>query len=359
MSTRREFLTQAAVATLVATAAAPARPAGATAATAAAAKPAGPMRTYKVPYTNLTVSRLAYGCAMLGFDWNRPDFIPQTVANIKAAYEQGITLFDTADIYGHGKSELALGEVLKSTPAAKHRMVIQSKCGVGEGGSIDNGGEHITKSVEGSLKRLGRDHLDVLLLHWPDSLVEPDEVARAFDELHAAGKVRYFGVSNHSPYQIELLQKRVRQPLVINQIQLGLAHWYSEPGASKGAVTHGDEGVATLDYCRVHEIQVQAYSPLRGGNLGKPPDLLNPPADASPELRKAAQALEEVASSHATTASAVMLAWLLHHPAGIVPVIGSTRVEHIVEDCAADRVELSRAEWYGLLRSAAQIEPRP
>jgi predicted oxidoreductase len=359
MSTRREFLTQAAVATLMGTAAAPAIAAETKAATAGAAttaKPAGSMKKYKVPNTHLAVSRLAYGCAMIGFDRNSPDLIPQLVTNIRAAYEQGITFFDTADVYAHGKAEQALGEALKGTSGLRHRVVIQSKCGSREGGVFDNSREHIKEAVEGSLKRLGTEYLDVLLLHWPDSLEQPEEVARAFAELHGAGKVRHFGVSNYSPYQIELLQKSVQQPLVANQIQLGLAHWYTPAGASKGAVTHGAEGVRTLDYCRVHDIQVQAYSPLRAASIGKPPNLLNPAADAPAEVRTAAEALQDVANAHGTTPAAVMLAWLLHHPAGIVPIIGATKVAHIIDNCAADRVELTRAEWYTLLRAAAQIE---
>jgi predicted oxidoreductase len=361
MSTRREFLTHTAVAALVATAVTPLKSAQASdpkSASTSPAKPAGTMKTYQLPHTDLVVSRLVYGCAMIGFDWDSPDFVARTVATINAAYDQGITLFDTADVYGHGKAETALGEVLKASPGLRNRIVIQSKCGTVEGGALDNSREHILDAVNGSLKRLGTDHLDILLIHWPDSLVEPDEVARAFDELQQAGKVRYFGVSNHSPWQIELLQKSVRQPLAINQIQLGLAHWYTQAGPSKGAVTHGEEGVATLDYCRVHDIHVQAYSPLKASNIRQPPNLLSPGADATPEVSKAAQALSDVANNHGTTPAAVMLAWLLHHPARIAPVIGATKVEHVVENCAADRVELTRAEWYSLLRTVAAIEPR-
>jgi predicted oxidoreductase len=359
MSTRREFLTQAAVASFVASAAA--APAAATEskadpATASAGKPAGAMKTYTVPHTDLVVSRLAYGNAMIGSDWNSPDFIAETVRVMKAAYEQGITFFDTADVYAHGKSEEALGQLLKDIPGSRRQVVIQSKCSMREGGVIDSSREHITEAVEGSLKRLGTDHLDILLLHWPDSLIEPTEVARAFDELHRVGKVRYFGVSNYSPYQIELLRKHVRQPLVANQIQLGLAHWYTDTGAAKGAETHGAEGVVTLDYCRLQDIQVQAYSPLKSASVGKPPNLLNPAADVSAEVRKAVDALADVARSHDTSPAAIMLAWLLHHPAAIVPIIGATKVEHVIDNCAADRVQLSRAEWYSLLRATAQIE---
>jgi predicted oxidoreductase len=361
MSTRREFLTRAAVASFLAgTDAAGAGVAEENTPSAAATgtpKPDGPLKTYTVPHTDLLVTRLCYGNAMIGVDSSGPDFIAQTVTVMRAAYEQGITFFDTADIYGQGKSELALGQLLKDIPGSRRKLVIQSKCSIREGMVIDSSREHITSAVEGSLKRLGTDYLDILLLHWPDSLIEPGEVAAAFDELHRAGKVRHFGVSNYSPYQIELLRKHVRRPLVANQIQLGLAHWYTDPGASKAAITHGAEGVTTLDYCRLQDIQVQAYSPLKGANIGKPPNLLNPPADATPEVRKAADALQEVARSHGTSTAAIMLAWLLHHPAGIVPIIGATRVEHVVDNCAADRVELTRAEWYSLLRTTAPIEP--
>ena len=361
MSTRREFLTQAAVATLMGSAAAApavAAESKAVSATATADKPAGAIKTYTVPHTDLVVSRLAYGNAMIGSDWNSPDFIAETVRVMKAAYEQGITFFDTADVYAHGKSEEALGQLLRDIPGSRRRLVIQSKCSSRHGGVIDSSREHITEAVEGSLKRLGTDHLDILLLHWPDSLIEPAEVARAFDELHRAGKVRYFGVSNYSPYQIELLRKHLHQPLVANQIQLGVAHWYTEAGAAKGAETHGAEGVVTLDYCRLQDIQVQAYSPLKSASVGKPPNLLNPAADASAEVRKAADALAEVARSHDTSPAAIMLAWLLHHPAAIVPIIGATKVEHVIDNCAADRVQLSREEWYSLLRTTAQIDQR-
>jgi predicted oxidoreductase len=359
MSTRRDFLTQAAVATFMGSVAAASDAAAeskAAPATATADKPTGAMKTCTVPHTDLVISRLAYGNAMISGDWNSPDFIADTVRVMKAAYEQGITFFDTADIYGHGKSEQALGQLLKDSPGLRRRVVIQSKCSMREGGAIDSSRGHITEAVAGSLKRLGTDYLDILLLHWPDSLIEPTEVARACDELHRTGKVRYFGVSNYSPYQLELLRKHLHQPLVANQIQLGLAHWYTEAGASKGATTHGAEGVVTLDYCRLQDIQVQAYSPLKGANVGKPPNLLNPGADAPAEVRKAVDALADVARSHDTSPAAIMLAWLLHHPAGIVPIIGATKVEHVIDNCAADRVRLSRAEWYSLLRTVAQID---
>jgi predicted oxidoreductase len=352
MPTRREFLTQSAAGMLAATSV---RLSEASATDTDKDKET-PMKTYKVPHTDLVVSRLAFGCAMLGMDWNDADFVAKTVPVIEAAQEQGVTFFDLADVYGVGKAELALREVLKARPGLRQKIVIQTKCGdrFTEGGSVDNSRAHILESVDGSLKRLGTDHLDVLLLHWPDSLVEPEEVAQAFDALKRAGKVRYFGVSNHNPTQIELLRKSVTQPLVINQIQLGLAHWYVMPERFKGALTHGDEGVVTLDYCRLHGMQIQAYSPLRAGSIAKPPNLLNPGEDASAEVKKAGQLLTDIAKKNDVSPAAIMLAWLLHHPAGIVPIVGTTKAEHVKENCAADRVELTREEWYSLLHAAAQ-----
>jgi predicted oxidoreductase len=155
--------------------------------------------------------------------------------------------------------------------------------------------------------------------------------------------------------QIKILQKYVREPLVANQIQLGLAHWVVLPEGGYDGLTHGDEGVATLDYCRVHDIQVQAYSPLKTDDVGQRPSLLSPEANTTPALKPTAQLLAEIATRHDVTPAAVMLAWLLRHPGQIVPIIGGTKSEHIIQNCAADRVELSRVEWYSLLHAAASI----
>src|SRR5581483_1803257 len=174
MTTRREFFVQSVAATTVAASSVPL--------TTAASNSIdhiehGRMRTTRIAGTDLTVSRLAFGCAMLGWDWNSPDLASRTMPIIRTAYEQGITFFDIADVYGYGKCETALGQVLKESPGMRHQIVIQSKCGdrFSDGGTVDNSREHIITSVEGSLKRLGTDHLDILLLHWPDSLVEPEE----------------------------------------------------------------------------------------------------------------------------------------------------------------------------------------
>ena len=208
------------------------------------------MNTYKIPHTDLVVSRIAYGCSMFGWDklpaltkaaamagfkWVS---ISDAVRLVSTAYDNGITLFDLADIYAFGNTEVYFGEVLKQSPGLREKIVIQSKCGQrlpdepypDEPARVDLSREHIVSSVEGSLKRLDTDHLDILLLHVPDALVEPEEVAQAFEDLKRNGKVRYFGVSNYTPTQIALLKKYVSQPLVANQVHLGLGHPYAITG---------------------------------------------------------------------------------------------------------------------------------
>lgn len=337
------------------------------AAKASVAGPKTPMKTYKVPQTDLVVSRIAYGCGGLA-DWNKDpvnaDAIAKASRLINTAYDNGITLFDHADLYAFGKSESVFGEVLKQSPGLREKIVVQSKCAQsfpdgwkpGAPISVELNHDYIVKAVEGSLKRLGTDRLDILLLHAVDALVEPDSVAQAFNELHRAGKVRYFGVSNYNAGQIALLKKSVRQPIVANQIPISLATpdtlvdgmeftlrlakgAASGDDYSKTAVGHG-----TLDYCRVNDIQLQAYSPLRG--------VLNPKEGGTPELKQTVQLLEDLAKQKNSTPAAVALAWLLRHPAGILPIIGGSKPEYIVENAAADRVTLTREEWYALYAAA-------
>lgn len=340
MTTRREFVAHSAAALIVA-----ALPKLTLTAEPA---PKHTLKTYRIPQTDLVVSRIAYGCANLG-GWGKEPLKDDTIAKatqlIRLAYDQGITFFDHADIYGGGKAESAFGAILKKSPGLRDKIVIQSKCGVhnrenppqGVPGSYhDVSREHILKSVEGSLKRLGTDRLDILLLHWPDVLAEPEEVAAAFDELKRSGKVRYFGVSNHSIQQTELLKATLRVPLVANQIRLGIAA--PRPLEKSGLV----------DYCHRNHIQVQAYSPLRGG-------ILNPAADASPAVKQTAQVLVDLAKQKNAAPSAVALAWLLRHPSGIVPILGATKTEHLIENCTADAVELSRDEWYVLYAAAEKM----
>jgi predicted oxidoreductase len=335
------------------------------------------MTRCKIPRTDMEVSRIAYGTADLA-GWTRDPLSDDDTAKaeraIRAAVETGITIFDLADLYGFGKAEEAFGKVLHRSPGLRQKIVIQSKCGqvFPEGWRdfddpirVDSSREHIVDSVERILKRLGTDYLDILLLHAPDALAQPEDIARALDELHANGKVRYFGVSNYAAPQIALLQRYVRQHLVVNQIPIGLANSYPiadsldftlqisrtqqetklGPGIS---LTTRSTGVGTLDYCRLHDIQVQAYSPM-------PRELVNPPADPTPAVKHAIEVLQTVAQRRDAAPSAVALAWLLRHPAGILPVIGSTNPNHIIENCTATRVTLSHDEWYSLFTAAAGI----
>jgi predicted oxidoreductase len=271
---------------------------------------------------------------------------------IHTAFENGITLFDHADIYARGKSERVFGEVLRADVTFRDKILIQSKCGIRFAGEphvnspqrYDFSYTHIVSSVEGSLQRLGIDHLDILLLHRPDPLVEPEEVARAFDALYVSGKVRIFGVSNHTASQIELLQYTVDQSLVINQVQLNLMHSYlidegvnANQGGIQTALTLG-----TLEYCRQHRVMVQAWGPVAGGQL------INPHEDAPDHVKGTADLIADMARLYDTTREAIALAWLLRHPAGIQPIIGTTRPERIRASCAADDILITREEWYAL-----------
>ncbi|HEY9879915.1 MAG TPA: aldo/keto reductase, partial [Leptolyngbyaceae cyanobacterium] len=238
------------------------------------------MRTYSIPGTDLEVSRIAYGCMNIGGTWDNAPISERdrktAFQAIMTAYEAGITLFDHADIYTQGKSEQVFGDLLKTSPHLRESMILQSKCGIRFGGEpqahdpqrYDFSYEHIISSVEGILHRLHTDYLDILLLHRPDPLMEPEEVARAFDALLTAGKVRYFGVSNHTAGQIELLQKSMSQRLIINQVELSLLH---NPLINEGIVANlaGSSALAagTLDYCRVQNICIQAWGPLASGKI--------------------------------------------------------------------------------------------
>ncbi len=314
------------------------------------------MKSYQIAHTDLRVSRLAYGCMNIGGTWGPGPMTAEerraAMESIAAAHAHGINFFDHADIYTRGKSELVFGEALQALGIARQEVVIQGKCGIhlpgdsgpGSPGRYDFSYNHIVAAVEGSLRRLGTDYLDILLLHRPDPLVEPGEVARAFDTLHQRGQVRYFGVSNHTGPQIDLLRSRVSQPLVANQVEVSLLHnALIDVGVMADrvdAIYAAAEG--TLDYCRRQNILVQAYSPVAGGQL------IDPPPGAEERVHRAAVAVADMARARGVTPEAIILAWLLRHPAGIQPVIGTTRPARIAASCQADEVELSREEWYTL-----------
>ena len=314
------------------------------------------MKTCRIPHTDLDVSRIAYGCMQLSRTWDDSAItaaeISATLKLVETALEQGITLFDHADIYARGKSEQLFGEALRQIPELRGRIVLQSKCGIRVAGDPETNSParydfsrgHLVRSVEGILKRLDTDHLDVLLLHRPDPLMEPAEVARAFDHLQGSGKVLHFGVSNHNAAQISLLQEHLEQPLVVNQVELSLLHHHL---ISDGILFNqpGETGVGrTLDYCREYGILVQAWSPLAGGRLF---------ADAvAKDLRPVAELVAQLAEAKEVAPEAILLAWLLKHPAGIQPIVGTTNPDRLIASCQADAIDLSREEWYALLAAA-------
>ncbi|MBI2301911.1 MAG: aldo/keto reductase [Armatimonadetes bacterium] len=300
------------------------------------------METVRIPGTGLDVSRLIFGCMRL------PRDVGDARVVLHAALEAGIDFFDHADIYGGGQCETVFGH-LWADGVARDAVTVQSKCGIRQG-RYDFSYEHITAAVEGSLKRLQTDYLDLLLLHRPDVLMAPEEVATAFDELHAAGKVRHFGVSNFTPAQIELLGQCVNQPLVANQIQLSLAHLYAMD--SYIVTGYGEEKVPTrgegvLEYAMLNAMSIQAYGPLGAGRLCG-----TPVGDDQPAVRAVAGKIGELAAELGVSPEAVACAWLMRHPAGIQPIIGTMNPHRIRGACRATEFELTREQWYALYVTA-------
>ncbi|WP_269525071.1 aldo/keto reductase [Coraliomargarita parva] len=320
------------------------------------------MQTFVFPETDWNVTRLAYGCGAIGGHWDtRPlddSWRQRAFTILDASLEAGINFYDHADIYTYGKSEQVFGEYLKANPDLRESIYIQSKCGIrfantpnpGTPARYDFSYEHIVESVEGSLRRLGIEYLDTLLLHRPDALMEPEEVARALDDLENDGKVRHFGLSNHSIRQMELLRAYIRQPLLINQLQISLAHpWLIAEGIDVNLHqdTPGSLGTGLLDYCRLHGILVQAWSPVGGGAF------YHARAGDEPHPKQALLDLVHTfAESYNCSAQAIMLAWLLRHPACIQPILGTLTPERLQESAQAETIQLSRVEWYQLLQAA-------
>ncbi|WP_432487870.1 aldo/keto reductase [Kineococcus sp. SYSU DK018] len=273
------------------------------------------------------------------------------------ARDAGITFIDHADVYGRElhRCERRWADAVPMSPSERDAVTVQTKCGiVPDGPYFDFSYEHIVESVNGSLEALRTDRIDVLLLHRPDALVEPDEVARAFDELHEAGKVRAFGVSNHTPGQVELLKRSVRQPLVANQLQLSITH---APLVAQGVASNMqdlDQSISrdagTLDYCRLNDITVQAWSPFQAGFftgvfLGNP---------EFPELNAV---IDRLAAQYDVPPLAIETAWITRHPAGMQVVLGTTNPERVAAAARGSDLPLTRAEWYELFRAAGYTVP--
>ncbi len=274
-------------------------------------------------------------------------------AFLHAALEQGANYFDHADIYAGGKSEEIFGQAVKEDSSIKREdLIIQSKCGICKG-FYDLSKKHIIESVDGSLKRLQTDYLDVLLIHRPDALIEPEEVASAFDELEKSGKVCHFGVSNHKPMQIELLKRYIEQPLIINQLQFSLpvsnmvANGMEVNMETEGSI---DRDGSVLDYSRLHDMTIQAWSPFQMPNwqgcfLGN---------DAYADLN---EKIEILAETYGTSATAIAAAWIFRHPAGMQLITGTTKPERLKEIIASSDIVLTREEWYQLYLAAGHLLP--
>lgn len=301
------------------------------------------MRKVKIANTDWEVSEIALGVMRMNVLSSQ-----EAKSVIEAAIENGIDYFDHADIYGGGESEQVFGSAFTELSIPRDSVFLQSKTGIIPGKMYDFSKKHIIESVDGSLKRLKTDYLDALLLHRPDTLVEPEEVAEAFEQLEAQGKVRSFGVSNHNPMQIELLKKYVRQPLLINQLQMSVTHHPSINAGFNVNRTNQEAIVregSILEYCRVNDITIQPWSPFQVGNekegiLFDHPDFI--------ELNGV---LAKLAEKYKVEREAIAIAWLLRHPAKMQPIIGSMNPKRIAITCRASNVKLSREEWYEVYRA--------
>lgn len=277
---------------------------------------------------------------------------------VRVARDAGIDFFDHADIYGSHmhQCEERFAEAMQLTPSERAEVTIQTKAGiVKEGPYFDFSYERIVGQVEGSLRALRTDYIDILLLHRPDALVEPEEVARAFDELEAAGKVRAFGVSNHTPGQIDLLKSAVRQPLVANQLQLSITH---APIIAQGVAANmqGTDQAVTLDgggivdYCRLHGITIQAWSPFQAG-------FFNGVFLDSPDYPELNEVIDRLAAQYDVPPLAIATAWITRHPAKMQVVLGTTTPERVSAAAQGSDIPLTRAEWYELFRAAGYRVP--
>jgi predicted oxidoreductase len=305
------------------------------------------VRTINLGSSSLEVPVVAVGCMRINsLEKNEAERFVQT------ALEEGANFFDHADIYGGGTCEEIFADAIHMSADIREKIILQSKCGIRKG-MFDFSKEHILESVDGILKRLNTEYLDVLLLHRPDALVEPEEVAEAFDLLENSGKVRHFGISNQKPMQIQLLKKFVKQPLVANQLQLSItnanmiSNGINVNMENESAI---DRDGSVLDYCRLNDITIQPWSPFQYGFfegvfLGN---------EKFPELN---QQIDEIAAKYEVSNTTIAIAWLLRHPANMQPVIGTMNIDRLKDCIKASEVHLTREEWYQIYRAAGNILP--
>ncbi|MFZ7088781.1 aldo/keto reductase [Curtobacterium sp. RRHDQ10] len=308
------------------------------------------MKTLELPQTDLTASNIVLGLMRIN------EMSDQDIRTlVGTARDAGITMFDHAAVYGgwHG-CEQRFGSALGLSASEREQIVIQTKVGIRQG-YFDFSESHILESVDESLAALQTDHVDVLLLHRPDALVEPEEVASAFSQLHAAGKVKHFGVSNHTPGQVELLKRHVEQPLAFNQVQLSITHANliaAGVAANMGALDQSiDRDNGILDYSRLHDITLQAWSPFQKGFFD---GVFIGDRDDYADLN---DALDEIAAAHGITPTGVAVAWITRHPADMQVVLGTTNPGRVQESAAGSDVRLSREEWYRLFTAAGHLVP--
>lgn len=296
---------------------------------------------------DMNASEISLGCMRI---WNMSDADAATLLN--TALDEGINFFDHADVYGGGKSEEKFAAALDMKPSVREKMLIQTKVGIRKD-MFDFSKEHLLEAVEGSLKRLRIDYLDSVLLHRPDALVEPEEVAEAFTILQESGKVKHFGVSNQNPMQIELLTKYVKQPILFNQLQLSITN----SGMMRAGINVNmeidasvDRDGSILDYCRLKGITIQPWSPFLYGFF----EGVFLDNEKFPELN---EVINKIAAAKGVPNTAIAIAWLLRHPAKMQPIIGTTNPGRVSDSCKASGITLSRAEWYEIYLAAGNKLP--
>ena len=306
------------------------------------------MKKISVGNTIKNASQIVYGCMRIS---GMQDTEIQKL--LGTALESGINMFDHADIYGGGKSEEVFAKAVSTMDIKREDMIIQSKCGIRRG-FFDSSAEHIISSAEGSLRRLGTDYLDILLIHRPDALANPAEISEAFYKLKKAGKVKHFGVSNHNPIQIELLQNHMDESIVANQLQLSITNSgmfdvgiYANIQNEELSV---DRDGHILNYCELNDITIQAWSPFNYG-------FFSGIFIDSPEFPELNAKLSELAEKYDADKSAIAAAWIMKHHSGIQPIIGTTKPERVKNICKAGDFEITRKEWYKLYLSTGKKLP--
>lgn len=297
--------------------------------------------------TGIQATRIALGCMRMSDLKGK-----QAEEVVGTALDLGINFFDHADIYGGGLSELRFRDAIKHLNVNRDKMIIQSKCGIREG-YFDFSKEYILSSVDGILERLGTEYLDFLILHRPDVLVEPEEVAEAFTKLRAEGKVKHFGVSNQNRFQMELLQSYLDEPLAVNQLQLSPAYTpMFDAGLNvnmlnKASIEH-DDGI--VDYCRLKRVTIQAWSPFQI-------DLSRGLFVNHPDYKELNETIAKLAKNYNVSSEAIVIAWILRHPAKMQAIVGSMNPSRLKAIDKANDIALTRKEWYDIYRSAGNILP--